>query len=55
MRSLSTRLTVFIAAAMALVLLVLGAAIFTVLRNEVDQEAIRTAEATAQATAQTFL
>ena len=55
MRSLSTRLTVFIAAAMALVLLVLGATIFTVLRNEVEQEAIRTAEATAQATAQTFL
>jgi len=54
-RSLSTRLTVFIAVAMAVVLLALGATIFTVLRNEVVQEAIRTAQTTAQATRQNFL
>ncbi len=55
MRSLSARLTVFIAAAMAVVLLALGASIFTLLRNEVVQEAMRTAETTAQATRQNLL
>jgi len=54
-RSLSTRLTIFIAVAMAVVLLVLGGAIFTLLRSEVQQDALRTAVTTAETTRQTFL
>ncbi len=55
MRSLSTRLTVFISVAMAVVLFALGAAIFTLLRDEVVQDAMRTAQSVAQATRQNFL
>ncbi len=55
MRSLSARLTVFIAAAMAVVLLALGLTIFTLLRDEVVQEAMRTAQTTAMATSQSLL
>ena len=50
MRSLSARLTVFIALAMAVVLFALGAAVFVMLGHEVDQEAMRTAQTTAEQT-----
>jgi len=49
-RSLSARLTVFIALAMAVVLFALGAAVFVMLGHEVDQEAMRTAQTTAEQT-----
>lgn len=55
MRSISTRLTVFIATAMGVVLLALGATIFSLLQSELNQGAIRTAQNRAQATAQYFL
>ncbi|MDA8344510.1 MAG: ATP-binding protein [Thermaerobacter sp.] len=50
MRSLSVRLTVFIAVAMAAVMLLLGGTIFTLLENEVTQQAQKTAQTTAEQT-----
>lgn len=50
MRSLSVRLTVFIAVAMGAVLLLLGGTVFTLLENEVSQQALSTAQTTAKQT-----
>ena len=52
MRSLSVRLTVFIAVAMAAVLLFLGTTVFALLENEVTQQALNTAQTTAEQTLQ---